>query len=57
VAAEILLLAGLPGCGKTTYVKDLRLDGWSDFDDFKSEAVDNSPSFCKSKKLSPARSS
>lgn len=36
VKSEVLLLAGLPGCGKTTYVNDLRREGWCGFDDFKS---------------------
>lgn len=42
---EILLLVGLPGCGKTAYVDELRREGWECFDDFKSEAINNSPEF------------
>src|SRR5271166_5289503 len=45
---EVLILVGLPGCGKTTYLEELRREGWADFDDFKSGAVDNSPEFRKS---------
>jgi AAA domain len=45
VSPEILILVGLPGCGKTTYIKELRSAGWADFDDFKSNAVNDSPAF------------
>lgn len=50
---EVLILVGLPGCGKTTYVEELRREGWADFDDFKSGAVDNSSEFRKSSRLRP----
>jgi hypothetical protein len=45
------MVAGLPGCGKTTYLEELRRDGWLAFDDFKAGAIDNSPSFHKSRKF------
>jgi len=42
-------LAGLPGCGKTTYTYELACSGWKVFDDFKAGAIDNSPEFHKSR--------
>lgn len=45
------MVAGLPGCGKTTYLEELQRDGWLTFDDFKAGAIDNSPSFHKSRRL------
>jgi hypothetical protein len=47
VRPQIILLVGLPGCDKTTYLNELRRDGWSDFDDFKSGSIDNSREFHK----------
>ena len=46
--SEVLIVVGLPGCGKTTYIKGLVAKGWSDFDDFKAGAIDNSSAFGKS---------
>jgi len=37
----VLIVVGLPGCGKTKYLEELRRDGWSTFDDFKAKAVDD----------------
>jgi hypothetical protein len=48
---EVLIIVGLPGCGKTTYVEELRQEGWADFDDFKSGALDNSSEFRKSSRF------
>lgn len=42
---SILLVAGLPGCGKTTYLHRLQEDGWLTFDDFKAEAINDSSEF------------
>lgn len=42
---KVLLIAGLPGCGKTTYLDELQGNGWLVFDDFKAGAFDNSPAF------------
>lgn len=42
---QLLLIAGLPGCGKTTYVDRFKEKGWRDFDDFKDRARNNSPGF------------
>jgi predicted ATPase len=39
------MVAGLPGCGKTTYLDELRRAGWSVFDDFKAEAIGDSSRF------------
>jgi len=35
MTSEVFLIAGLPGCGKTTYLGQLCRDGWLVFDDFK----------------------
>jgi hypothetical protein len=51
VNPEVLILVGLPGCGKTTYVEELRREGWDDFDDFKSRALDNSSEFRRSSRF------
>lgn len=51
ISLEVLMVAGLPGCGKTMYLEELRRDGWLAFDDFKAGAIDNSPSFHKSRKF------
>ena len=45
----VLLLAGLPGCGKTTYLIELTKSHWLKFDDFKNEALGNSREFRKSR--------
>lgn len=46
---SVLLLAGLPGCGKTTHLRELQKNGWLVFDDFKANAVNDSPEFHKSR--------
>lgn len=46
----ILVIAGLPGCGKTTYLDQLSKESWRTFDDFKANAYQNSPQFQKSRK-------
>lgn len=51
VRPEIVMLAGLPGCGKTRYLDDLRRRGWRVFDDFKAKAIDNSSQFDKSRQF------
>lgn len=48
---KILMIAGLPGCGKTTYLDELRREGWSAFDDFKAGAIDDSSQFDKSRQF------
>jgi len=45
VTENVLLVAGLPGCGKTTYLDELQGDGWLIFDDFKAGAINNSSRF------------
>jgi len=47
----VILLAGLPGCGKTTHLCQMCRDGWLVFDDFKAEAFDDSSAFRKSRKF------
>jgi hypothetical protein len=49
--ATIILLAGLPGCGKTTHLCQMCRDGWLVFDDFKADAPDSSSVFNKSRKF------
>lgn len=51
MSEDVILLAGLPGCGKTTHLCQMCRDGWSVFDDFKSKAFDNSSAFRKSRKF------
>ena len=48
---EVILLAGLPGCGKTTHLCQMCRDGWLAFDDFKADAIDGSSDFSKSRKF------
>jgi predicted ATPase len=42
---RIILVGGLPGSGKTPLLEQLRREGWEQFDDFQTEAYDNSPRF------------
>jgi predicted kinase len=42
---SVLLVAGLPGSGKSTYLRELELVGWLKFDDFKANAIGNSSTF------------
>ncbi|MGA8793754.1 hypothetical protein [Candidatus Binatus sp.] len=49
---NVILIAGLPGCGKTTYLFELCRDGWLVFDNFKAHAFDNCSAFRKSRKFS-----
>ena len=51
MTGKLILLAGLPGCGKTTYLSRLCAEGWMVFDDFKSHAIDHDPAFWKSRKF------
>jgi hypothetical protein len=45
MVGDIILIAGLPGSGKTTHMDSMRRDGWTVFDDFKANAYDDSPAF------------
>lgn len=45
MSAEIILIAGLPGSGKTTYINAREQEGWSIFDDFKANANNDSSAF------------
>ncbi len=51
MAKEIVLIAGLPGCGKTTRLCRMCQDGWLVFDDFKSDAFQGDKAFRKSRKF------
>jgi hypothetical protein len=48
---NVILLTGLPGCGKTTHLCQMCQEGWLIFDDFKANAFDNSSAFRKSRKF------
>lgn len=43
MVGEIILIAGLPGSGKTTHMDSMRRDGWTIFDDFKANAYNARP--------------
>jgi hypothetical protein len=49
---QLILVAGLPGCGKTSYLCTMCRDGWLAFDDFKALAYENCSRFGSSRKLS-----
>jgi len=49
IIPKIILIAGLPGSGKTTYIEKLRQEGWSIFDDFKANAYNDSSVFWHSR--------
>lgn len=49
VTPSVLLVAGFPGSGKTTYITEMGQGGWHVLDDFKANAFDNSPEFRKSR--------
>lgn len=51
MSEDVILLVGLPGCGKTTHLCRMCRDGWLVFDDFKAKAFDDSSAFCKSRKF------
>lgn len=41
----VLLIAGLPGSGKTPRLTQLQSEGWTTFDDYQANAHNNSPHF------------
>jgi RNase adaptor protein for sRNA GlmZ degradation len=45
MVGEIILIAGLPGSGKTTHLDCMRQNGWTIFDDFKANAYNDSSDF------------
>ena len=49
MSVEIILIAGLPGSGKTTYMEARQREGWSIFDDFKANAFNDSSVFWHSR--------
>lgn len=52
MSKDVILLAGLPGSGKTTHLCQMRRDGWLVFDDYKAKALDDCSAFRKSRKFS-----
>lgn len=52
MGTDLLLIAGTPGCGKTTFLCRKCRDGWIVFDDFKANAYNHSSAFRSSRKLS-----
>lgn len=47
--SKVIVVAGLPGCGKSTYLKVLCRHGWRAFDDYKANAIGDSSEFRKSR--------
>jgi hypothetical protein len=50
---EVVLMAGLPGAGKTTHLSRMLSDGWLVFDDFKAQAFEDCSRFGSSRKFLP----
>jgi hypothetical protein len=48
---HLILVAGLPGCGKTTYLCQKCREGWLAFDDFQAHAFEDCSQFRSSRKL------
>ena len=48
---EVIVIAGLPGCGKATHLCQMCRDGWMAFDDFKANAYNGSSAFHNSRKF------
>jgi hypothetical protein len=48
---QVILIAGLPGSGKTTYLCQMLQDHWFVFDDYKREAFGDSSEFRNSRKF------
>lgn len=42
---KVVIVVGLPGCGKSYHLKKLEANGFERFDDFKAEATNDSPQF------------
>lgn len=53
MVAELVLIAGLPGSGKTMYMEPLVQAGWTIFDDFKANAYNDSSIFFHSRNYEP----
>ena len=51
MSEDVILLAGLPGCGKTTHLCQMCQEGWLVFDDYKAEAIDRCSAFRMSRKF------
>ena len=49
MVGEVILIAGLPGSGKTTYMEPLRQTGWIIFEDLKANAYRASSIFFNSR--------
>jgi hypothetical protein len=50
---NVILIAGLPGSGKTTHLCQMLQDGWLPFDDYKAEAFEDCSKFGSSRKFLP----
>lgn len=50
-SAQLILLGGLPGSGKSKHVERLAAEGWTILDDFQKRAINNEPSFTMSRHL------
>lgn len=48
---RVTFVAGLPGCGKTTYLARMKQEGWKIFDDFKSGSHNRSSDIQAAKRL------
>jgi hypothetical protein len=53
MSEQVILVAGLPGCGKTTHLCQMLRDGWLVFDDYKAEAFEDCSKFGSSRKFLP----
>jgi len=51
VSEGVIVVVGLPGCGKTTHLCQMCRGGWMVFDDFKANAYNGSSAFCNSRKF------
>jgi hypothetical protein len=50
---QVILMAGLPGSGKTTHLCQMLRDGWLIFDDYKAQAFEDCSRFGSSRKFLP----
>ncbi|MGD0164102.1 MAG: hypothetical protein ABSB39_16650 [Candidatus Sulfotelmatobacter sp.] len=53
MSENVILIAGLPGSGKTTHLCQMLRDGWLVFDDYKAQAFEDCSKFGSSGKFLP----